>query len=41
MERPERNSIDIFQIGSPAIVIDCQNFFHFLLVASQIDVRTL
>ena len=35
-----RSLMKLFQTGSANVVSDCMNFFHFLPVSHQIDIRT-
>jgi len=35
-----RSLMKLFQTGSATVVSDCMNFFHFLPVSHQIDIRT-
>jgi len=35
-----RSLMKLFQTGSATVVSDCMNFFHFLQVSHQIDIRT-
>ena len=35
-----RSLMKLFQTGSATVVSDCMNFFHFLPVSYQIDIRT-
>ena len=35
-----RSPMKLFQTGSATVVSDCMNFFHFLPVSHQIDIRT-
>jgi len=35
-----RSLMKLFQTGSATVVSDCMNFFHFLRVRHQIDIRT-
>jgi len=35
-----RSLMKLFQTGSATVVSDCMDFFHFLPVSHQIDIRT-
>jgi len=35
-----RSLMKLFQTGSASVVSNCMNFFHFLPVSHQIDIRT-
>jgi len=35
-----RSLMKLFQTGAATVVSDCMNFFHFLPVSHQIDIRT-
>jgi len=35
-----RSLMKLFHTGSATVVSDCMNFFHFLPVSHQIDIRT-